>query len=445
MTASTQKEAREAGVQAVIYGIPLVMMDLTMKRMTNVGHPSGIAAPVNQFAHAPTFPPASFRNVVRANVDTLYSSAFFDLSLEPLVLSSPDTEGRYYLLPMFDAWTNVFATPGARTTGTKAADFVITGPNWAGSLPPGVREFRSPTNIGWILGRIQTNGPEDYPAVHAVQAGIKLVPLSRFGRPYTAPPGVVDQSADMSTPPIKQLKGMRGVEFLSRLAALLKSNPPQAADAPLHAKLATIGVVPGQDFDPGGCDPSVANEADGIVAAALAKLHEKQRHFGKTVNGWHIPASNMGAFGTDYDSRAIVGLMAFGANLPEDAVYPTTFVDGDGQPLTGASKYTLHFAAGLTPPVNAFWSVTMYGPESFFVENPARRYAIGSWMPLERNHDGSLDIYIQHDSPGDGKEPNWLPAPTGGFNLTMRLYWPKSESPSILDGSWQLPPVARAP
>ena len=143
----------ETGVQGVTYGIPLVMMDLTMKRMTNVSHPGGIAAPLNQFAHAPIFPPASFKNVVRANVDTLYSSAFLDLSSEPLVLSAPDTGSRYYLLPMFDAWTNVFATPGARTTGTKAANFVITGPDWKGMVPAGMREFKSPTNIVWILGR----------------------------------------------------------------------------------------------------------------------------------------------------------------------------------------------------------------------------------------------------------------------------------------------------
>ena len=434
----------ETGVQAVIYGIPLVMMDLTMKRMTNVSHSGGIAAPANQFAHAPIFPPASFRNVVRANVDTLYSSAFLDLSAGPLVLSAPDTSGRYYLLPMFDAWTNVFATPGTRTTGTKAANFVITGPNWKGILPAGMREFRSPTNIVWILGRIQTNGPEDYQAVHAIQAGIKLIPLSKFGQPYAAPPGMVDQDADMKTPPVNQLKEMTGGQFLSRLAALMKSNPPPAADAHMLARLATIGITPGQNFDPDKLDPAVTKELEGIVSAALATLHEKQRHFGQTVNGWHIPASTVGAFGTDYDARAIIGLIAFGANLPEDAIYPTAFVDDEGQPLTGTNRYTLHFVAGLTPPVNAFWSVTMYDPESFFVENSINRHAVSSWMPLKRNNDGSLNIYIQHDAPGGDKELNWLPAPTGGFNITMRLYWPKSESPSILDGSWKLPPIAKA-
>ena len=445
MKATKEMEAMETGVQGVTYGIPLVMMDLTMKRMTNVSHPGGIAAPLNQFAHAPIFPPASFKNVVRANVDTLYSSAFLDLSSEPLVLSVPDTGSRYYLLPMFDAWTNVFATPGARTTGTKAANFVITGPDWKGMVPAGMREFKSPTNIVWILGRTQTNGPEDYESVHAIQAGIKLTPLSKVGQPYTAPPGVVDQDADMKTPPVNQLKEMTGGQFLSRLAALMKSNPPPASDAPMLAKLATMGVIPGHDFDPSKLDPAVAKELEGIVPAALARLHEKEKHFGRTVNGWHIPASNIGAFGTDYDTRATIGLIAFGANLPEDASYPTTFVDGEGKPLIGTNRYILHFAEGLTPPVNAFWSVTMYGPESFFVENSISRYGINSWMPLKHNDDGSLDIYIQHNSPGPDKEVNWLPAPAGGFNVTMRLYWPRSQRPSILDGTWKLPPIARVP
>ena len=435
----------EVAEQAVIYGIPLVMMDLTMRRATNVRHPVGLAAPVNQFANAPVVPTAAFKNVVRANVDTLYSSAFLDLSSEPLVLSVPDTHGRYYLLPMLDAWTNVFATPGARTTGTKAGTFVITGPNWKGTLPAGMRELKSPTNMVWILGRTQTNGPDDYPAVHAIQAGFKLVPLSLFGKPYAAPEGVVDPSADMKTPPVEQLQNMTGAEFLTALARLLKFNPPPAADAPVLTKLATIGVIPGQPFDSSKLDPAVAKGLEGAVPAAIAVLREGARRMGTSVNGWHIPKMNMGAFGTDYDTRAFIALIAFGANLPADSLYPTTFVDGDGNALNGTNHYVLHFDAGLTPPVKAFWSVTMYDPQSFFVDNPINRYAISSWMPVHRNSDGSLDIYIQHDSPGADKEANWLPAPDGGFNITMRLYWPKDQRPSILDGSWKPPAVTKAP
>jgi hypothetical protein len=439
-----EREAMELGVQAVIYGLPLVMMDLTMKRSTNVKRPLGIAAPVNQFAHAPIFPPATFKNVVRANVDTLYSSAFLDLSSEPLVLSAPDTGGRYYLLPMLDAWTNVFATPGARTTGTKAGSFAITGPNWTGNLPAGVQEIKSPTNMVWILGRTQTNGPADYPAVHAIQAGFKLVPLSLFGKQYVALEGVVDPDADMKTPPVEEFQRMTGVEFLTALARLLTSNPPPDTDAPMLEKLAMIGVIPGQIFDPSKLDPTVAKGLEGIVSRAIATLHEQAKAMGSAVNGWRIPKMDIGAFGIDYDTRAFIALIALGANLPADSLYPTTFVDGEGKPLNGANRYVLHFDAGLTPPVNAFWSVTMYDPQSFFVDNSIDRYAISSWMLLKRNNDGSLDIYIQHDSPGADKEANWLPAPDGGFNITMRMYWPK-DSPSIIDGSWRPPAVHKVP
>ena len=431
----------EAGTQAVIYGLPLVMMDLTMKRFSNVKRPSGIAAPTNQFAHAPIFPPATFKNVVRANVDTLYSSAFLDLSSESLVLSVPDTSGRYYLLPMMDAWTNVFATPGARTTGTKAVDFAIVGPGWTGTLPAGLREIKAPTDLVWILGRTQTNGPKDYPGVHAIQAGFKLVPLSQFRKPYTPPEGVVDANVDMKTPPVEELQHMTGVDFLAALARLLKANPPPAADAPMLEKLAMIGVVPGQDFDAGKLDSAVARELDAIVPRAIAALNAKAKEMGTAVNGWRIPKMNIAAFGTDYDTRAFIALIALGANLPADALYPTTFVDGEGRPLNGANRYVLHFDAGLQPPVNAFWSVTMYDPQSFFVDNSIDRYAISSWMPLELNGDGSLDIHIQHDAPGAGKETNWLPAPAGGFNVTMRMYWPKDQSPSIIDGSWNPPAI----
>ena len=293
----------------------------------------------------------------------------------------------------------------------------------------------------WILGRTQTNGPKDYPGVHAIQAGFKLVPLSQFRKPYTPPEGVVDANVDMKTPPVEELQHMTGVDFLAALARLLKANPPPAADAPMLEKLAMIGVVPGQDFDAGKLDSAVARELDAIVPRAIAALNAKAKEMGTAVNGWRIPKMNIAAFGTDYDTRAFIALIALGANLPADALYPTTFVDGEGRPLNGANRYVLHFDAGLQPPVNAFWSVTMYDPQSFFVDNSIDRYAISSWMPLELNGDGSLDIHIQHDAPGAGKETNWLPAPAGGFNVTMRMYWPKDQSPSIIDGSWNPPAI----
>jgi hypothetical protein len=437
---------REAGVQAVIYGLPLVMMDITMRNFTNTPSPRG--APINQFVHERAFPPASFKQVVRLNVDTLYSSAFLDLSKEPLVMSVPDTHGRYYLLPLMDAWTNVFATPGTRTRGNTAANIVIAGPDWTGSAPAGMEVLKSPTNMVWLLGRTQTNGPEDYSAVHAVQDGYKLTPLSQLGHAFAPPSAAVDPNYDAKTPPIEKLKAMSSAQYFESLARLLKENPPPAADAPVIAKLARIGIVAGKPFDPSQLDPAVSKELDRAVSLALQKLQAAVAQMGATdpdhsKNGWRIPPMTVGNFGTNYQLRAVITLIALGANLPADAVYPTTFVDGAGSTLIGTNRYTLHFKEGETPPVNAFWSVTLYGPDSFFVPNTINRYAISSWMPLKRGKDGSLDIYIQKDSPGNERQSNWLPAPDGDFNLTLRMYWPKNKQPSILDGSWVPPAVTK--
>jgi hypothetical protein len=451
-----EQAALQIGVEAVVYGLPLVMMDLTMRNATNVAAPHGMAAPVNQFANPPVFPNAAFKQVVRANVDTLYSSAFLDLTREPMVLSVPDTHGRYYLLPTFDAWTNVFASPGTRTTGNVARDFVIVGPDWKGALPAGLQPLRSPTNLVWILGRTQTNGPDDYAAVHTVQQGYKLVPLSAFGRAFTPPEGaangaangVPDPTFDAKTPPVDKLKAMSAATYFDTLARLMKSNPPPFADAPMLAKLATIGIGPGQPFEPSHLDPEAARGLEHSVAVALQKLRSGagEKRKGVDVNGWFFPGMNLGKYGTDYQTRALIALIAFGANLAADAVYPTSYLDANGQHFTGGSRYVLHFDQGQTPPVNAFWSVTLYGADSFFVDNPSNRYAISSWMPLRHNSDGSLDIYIQHDSPGRDREPNWLPAPPeGAFNLTLRMYWPEDKPPSFLDGTWKPPGVERVP
>jgi hypothetical protein len=441
-TKAQESEALALGVEAVVYGLPLVITDVTMRKATNVVAPGGFSAPVNQLLNLRAFPDAQFKDVVRANVDTLYSIAFMDVSAEPMVLSVPDTQGRYYLMPMLDGWTNVFASPGKRTTGTRAGHFAITGPGWTGTLPKGVEELKSPTAIVWMIGRTQTNGPKDYAAVHAIQDQLKLVPLSAFGKPFKAPPGVVDPGVDTKTPPVEQVMKMSAATFFGRLAALMKANPPPEADAPILARLAKIGIVPGQPFDAAKLDPAVARGLEKSVETAMAKLQAAAKTAGQLQNGWRIPSPLLGNYGTDYGTRAVVALFGLGATLPADAMYPSAFVDGDAKPLDGANRYVVHFDKGQTPPANAFWSVTMYNPQSFFVDNPINRYAISSWMPLKRNKDGSLDLYIQHASPGKDKEANWLPAAQGEFNVTMRIYWPK---PDALDGKWNPPALVKVP
>lgn len=444
--AEAQKQAGlAAGVDAVVYGLPLVLMDVTKEKATNVPKPQGLlGAPLNQFGHVREFPTASFKDVVRANVDTLYSSAFLDLTAEPIVLTLPDTAGRYYLMPMLDAYTNVFASPGKRTTGTKAGNYAITGPGWHGTLPKGVSEIKAPTNLVWIIGRTQTNGPKDYAAVHAIQDGYRLVPLSAFGKPYEPPAGGVNPAFDMNTPPVEQVEKMSAEVFFARVAALLKSNPPPATDAPMLAKLKAIGIVPGEKFEPSRLEPHYAEGLKESLAVAIQKLREGMNEAGTPLNGWRVPPSNVGNFGTDYGTRAVVALNGLGANRPEDATYPSAFVDVDGKPLNGAHDYVIHFDKGALPPVKAFWSITMYNKVSFFVDNPLNRYAISSFMPLKKNADGSLDIYVQRESPGKAKESNWLPADAGEFNVTLRMYWPNDEGPSIVTGSWNPPPITRA-
>jgi hypothetical protein len=435
------EEAQKIGVEAVVYGLPLVVMDLTKNVSTNVPGPQPNAhAPINQFGNMTKYPPASDHTIVRMNVDTLYSFAWLDLSKEPVVLSVPDTHGRFYMMPMLDAWSNVFASPGKRTTGTKAGNFAIAGPGWKGELPKGVKEIKAPTNTVWITGRTQTNGPEDYAAVNELQKQYKLTPLSSFGRPYTPPPGNVNPAIDSKTAPVDQLTKMDGPTFFKMLTRLMAANPPSAADAPALAMLAKIDVFPGHEFDVGKLDSAVAKALENSVQTAVEKLQAAAKQLAKPINGWQIPPMKVGDFRTDYGLRAIVSLIGLGANIPADAIYPNAFTDADDKPLSGASRYVVHFDKGQTPPVNAFWSLTMYDAQSFFVENPINRYNISGWMPLKYNKDGSLDVYVQKDSPGKNKESNWLPAAAGEFSITMRVYWPK---PAMLDGAWKPPAIQR--
>jgi len=432
----------EIAAEAYIYGYPLVLMDLSKQVMTAVPKPTATRAPVGQFNDSEKFPDPSFTDVVSPNADTLYSMSWLELHREPMVLSLPDTGDRYYLMQMLSGWTDVFAAPGTRTTGNRAGDFAIVGPGWQGTLPAGLKRIDSPTSLVWILGRTQTNGPSDYAAVRALKAKYKLTPLSAWGKNYTPPAETpVSPNLDAKAPPVVQAAKLSPEQFFARLAELLKYNPPAAADAPMVAKLARIGVVPGKAFDASVLDAAGKWELEQGVAKARAALVAggKELPGAKHVNGWAV-ALDVGRYGVDYPRRAVIAEVGLGANLPEDAVYPMTNVDSAGQPLTGKNRYTVTFPAGQLPPVNAFWSLTMYNDHHFFVENPINRYAIGDRSGLKPNADGSLTLYLQHESPGADKEANWLPAPDGPMNLILRLYWPK---PSVIDGSWAPPPVVK--
>jgi hypothetical protein len=434
------KEALHLGTEAYIYGYPLVLMDVTKKVMTHVSSPTTTGrAPVNQFSHAPSFPTAESQDVVSPNVDTLYSIAWLDLAREPLILHVPDTRGRYYLMEMLDSWTNVFAAPGKRTTGTKEANFAIAGPHWKGTLPSGVTRIQAPTNMVWIIGRTQTNGTRDCEAVAALQKHFTLTPLSAWGR-TAAPPAksAVEANVDDKTPPAVQVAKMDAATYFKRLATLLKANPPAAADTSLVRKFQSVGLVPGQDFHPGQLKPAVAKGLTLAVRLAQAQIVNGLQRTATLENGWRV-SHQVGRYGTDYLLRASVGLVGLGANLAEDALYSSTAVDSTRRPLNAKYRYVIHFAKGQTPPVHAFWSLTLYNKDHFFVDNSCHRYALGDRDKLVYNADGSLDCFLQHDLPA-GKKANWLPAPQGNFELVLRLYWPKAEA---LQGTWKPPAVKR--
>jgi hypothetical protein len=427
---------------AYIYGYPLVTMEMTRRIITNVASPVGTRGPMGQIIKLRQYPDPSFKDVTAPNADTLYTTAFFDVGKEPWVLSIPDMKDRYYLFPMLDGWTDVFQVPGKRTTGTGAQTYAITGPGWKGTLPTGVKEYKSPTSIVWLLGRIYCTGtPEDYAAVHALQDQCALVPLSTYGKPYTPPSGTVDPSIDMKTPVRDQVNRMDATAYFTLLAQLMKTNPPAAADAPELAKFAKIGLVAGQDFDATKLNADFAKRIP-EVAFDRIMLQFKVNKAVKNISGWGY-TTKAGLYGTDYFMRALVTAIGLGANRPQDAIYPTSLKAAGGAAYDGANKYVMHFPKGQMPPVSGFWSLTMYDGNYFFVNNPINRYSISARQKLKSNPDGSVDLYIQKDTPGPDKEANWLPAPDGKFILMLRLYWPNEKSPSIINGSWEIPPVKK--
>jgi hypothetical protein len=427
---------------AYIYFYSLVTMDVTRRQLTNV-EPNTVPlrGPMNTFVSVREYPAADAREVVRPNFDTLYSSGWLDLTQEPVVVSAPDTDGRYYLLPMLDMWTDVFASPGKRTTGTGAGHFAIVAPGWTGELPAEVQRIDAPTPYVWIIGRTQTDGPADYDAVHRIQDGYTMTPLSRWGQAPEPVTVTIDPTVDMKTAPLDQVNGMTGVDYFRYAAELLKLHPPHITDQPIVAQMARVlGLQAGESFDPEQADRAVRDAIEAAPAAAMKRMNAKLPTLARVVNYWQLNTDTMGVYGNYYLKRAIIAMVGLGANLPEDAIYPLNLGDAAGNPLTGAGKYVLSFTKDEIPPADGFWSITLYDEQGFQVANPLNRFALSSWMPFVTNPDGSLDLYFQHESPGADKEANWLPAPQDSFNLTMRLYAPRE---AALTGAWAPPAVRK--
>ncbi len=438
----TEHEAHEIGMEAYIYLYPLVTMELTRQQSTNSAPDQRPGyGPPNRFSHMRAFPDAAFRAVVRPNFDTLYSIAWLDLSSGPVVISVPDTHGRYYLLPMLDMWTDVFASPGQRTSGTQAAHFAIIPPGWNGALPSDVQRIVAPTPTTWIIGRTQTNGPSDYPAVHQIQDGYQITPLAQWGKPQQpSPPIEIDPRVDMTTPTVDQVNALAAPAFFTLGAKLMARHSPHLTDWSTLARLRRIGLEVGRPFDGQTLPASISHALESVPADALQAMRDKLPSLSPVVNGWQMDTDTMGVYGDFYLKRAIIALVGLGANQPEDAIYPLNVADAQGQPLNGDHNYVMRFAKDELPLVNAFWSVTMYDAEGFQVANVLNRFALGDRDSLVYNADGSLDLYLQHEHPGADKEANWLPAPRGPLGVTMRLYAPK---PQALDGRWNPPSSTR--
>jgi hypothetical protein len=435
-SSTSPEEARKIAGQAYTFAYPLVLMEMTRRANTQ----NGSTRLVNHFVHALAFPNERFRQVIRPNADTLYSSTWLDLSQEPMLLHVPDTKGRYYVMQFMDAWTETISSPGKRTTGTGEGWFAVVGPSWKGKLPEDVQRIDCPTSTAWLIGRTQTNGPADYDFVHVIQEGYQLTPLSAYpaGQPPVALSDLAQLQSGNNVPPPVQVARMNTADFFGLFAQLLVKNPPHKEDEPIIRQLARIGIVPGKPFPVAKLSAEVLRAVeDGAeeTAKAIDTFDRSKLPPGKT--GWTLPG-RYGRYGTNYQVRALAARYFLGILAAEDAVYLSAVRDSTGNPFQGSNLYSMHFEKGATPPVRAFWSLTMYDDQGYFVANPIQRFAIGDRDALKFNADGSLDIYIQHESPGTEKESNWLPAPAGSFNLALRMYWPH---PSAISGEWTPPAV----
>lgn len=452
----TPDEARSIARDAYIYGYPLVEnYRIQYAYSVDKDNPE-YKGPFNTIINiARLFTPED-KAIQTPNSDTPYSMVSADLRKEPLVLTVPKIEeGRYYSLQFIDAYTFNFHYVGSRTTGNDGGTYMLAGPDWSGQTPAGIDEvIRSETNFVFVIYRTQLMGPDDLDNVKAIQAGYDVTALSAFlGNPIPTEvaaelpkPGVlpnrvtVDHPVTQALTPISQNEERTDPKFFEILDLALKFGPAPDEEKDLRARMAELGIGAEAGFDADNLSPEILK----AVQAGMADAWEAYDAFVKQeINTGKVTSADL--FGTrekingNWMYRMAAVILGIYGNSPEEAFYPALRVDADGNPLSGSNAYTITFPAGQLPPVNAFWSVTMYDlPASLLVDNPINRYLINSPMlpNLQKNADGSLTIYVQNESPGKDKEANWLPAPQGDFWMAMRLYWPQD---AALDGSWQAP------
>ncbi len=417
------------GAKAYVYGYPLVLMNATRKENLNQ------AMLENTLHHNQVFPDHNFRTVIRPNNDTLYSIAWLNLSDQPMILSVPDMKERYYVMPLMDAFTNVFASVGTRETGSQKGDYMISGPNWQGEVPQDVHHIKANSDIVWMVGRIQTDGVTDIPEVIKLQQQFALTPLSSF-KIGLSKSGKRMPNRDSNRDIASAVNKLSTLEYLQRLGDLLQTTHTPVEDADLVTQLASIGLTPENGFNPTELNALNHWLISRGFDVAKHRLESGIKRSNTLENGWRVIRRGVGNYGSDYSLRAAVAMIGLGALPPKEASYPLAKIGADGKRLEGKHSYILHFDAGQLPPVDAFWSLALYDQNGYFIDNPIKRYSVSDRDQLELNDDGSLTIQIQHDAPTD--TTNWLPSPQGEFQLTLRLYLPKDQ---FIRGLWSPPAV----
>lgn len=428
--------ARALAEEAYVYGFAMVENYKAIFGMC-VCEDSPQYSGFNRYLHGRTLFDADYDLVVSANNDTLYSTTFADLRREPVVISVPPTGARYFVIQLVDMGTDNFAYVGTRTTGRDGGDFVLVGPTFKGALPAERfdRVIVSPSQFAALATRTALDGADDLDGVIAVQDALQVRPLSQFlGTPAPAPP------PEVAFPPFST-NVYGSPRLFELLNFLLRWHTPPLFEMELHQRLRRIGIGANRTFSLDGLAPDVKNAIEAGCANAHAKIEQRGNALGTTIDGWEV-SPPMGAFGDDYLLRAAVAWKFIYTNSPEEALYPIANLDADGDPLTGSRDYVLHFPAGELPPVEAFWSITMYHADSrLMVHNPIDRYSIGDRTKGLLYDDGSLTIAIQHEAPSGRLAANWLPAPAGDFYLIARTYIPRQ---AMLDGSYKLPAIQKA-
>jgi hypothetical protein len=437
-----QANAQRIGTDAYVYGISLMEFVRQASTQTSVTVPNSLSdAPLNQLGSARQLATASHQVFVQPNNDTLYTMGHLDLRGGPLVLHVPKVPNhRYYSFEFLDPYTNVFHYVGTRTTGDGAGNFVITGPSFRGTLPRGLKRISSPYRRAWLAGRTLVYGAADLPTVHRIQDGYRLVPLAQYIRHGLnwhppRPHRIITKHTTFTVP--------TGLAFFDQLGTALAENPPPRRDAAILRELRTVGIGP-------GLHPSSEHLSPAVLAGLTAAGNSGASHMfvlraqlaSKSLavhNGWFVPPADTANYGTDYTLRAVIAVFGLAANRPAEAIYIVGVADNTHALLNGAQKYVIHFARGQLPPARYFWSLTMYNQNFYLVPNPINRYAVGNRSQLERNPDGSIDIYLQTTAPA-GHESNWLPAPADTFEVTLRMYGPL---PSALQGTYVYPPINR--